>query len=198
MRRRSSQVPLPGLASAADILDAEHYLGALSRGRVYQDEGGVIVVSAPTSRHLPLTWLELARWCITDRAANAGSRQWARFVRWVRAEFPTATTIVSYSDPSVGHTGALYRACGWLWAPTWHRLQPPPTGGGSWDGVTTQAPKDRWVFALRPDPDRVPALVDADLVRRWPRFAFREPTWRRGVAHGGGGDWRAWAARSAT
>ena len=60
----------------------------------------------------------------------------------MRDKYPRCTTIVSYSDPSVGHTGALYRACNWLWAPTWHRLQPPPTGCGSWDGKKRSSPKD--------------------------------------------------------
>lgn len=194
MRRRSAQVALPGLAGPADVLAAEHYLGPLSRGKAYQDAAGVIVVSAPTSRRLPTSWLELARWCITDRARNAGSSQWARALRWIRATWPGATTVVSYSDPSVGHGGALYRACGWLWAPTWHRLAPPPTGCGSWDGVTVSAPKDRWVYVLAPDPGRVVALVDRDLARRWPAFAFTEPTWRRGTPHGGGGDFARWRA----
>ena len=36
------------------------------------------------------------------------------------------STVVSYSDPSAGHTGSLYRACNWIWAPTWLRLRPPP------------------------------------------------------------------------
>jgi hypothetical protein len=85
---------------------------------------------------------------------NAGSRMHRAAVYELRRRFPRLTTLVSYSDPSVGHTGALYRACNWRWAPTWQRLRPPPSGGGSWDGVTRQEPKDRWVFHLRADPDR--------------------------------------------
>jgi len=74
------------------------------------------------------------------------------------AQFPEVTTCVSYSDPSVGHTGALYKACNWQWAPTWHRLKPPPTGNGSWDGQTQQSVKDRWIFRLRPDAQRADIL----------------------------------------
>ncbi|HMS60660.1 MAG TPA: hypothetical protein PKD63_00150, partial [Solirubrobacteraceae bacterium] len=80
---------------------------------------------------------------------------WAAVSRWLKREMPHVTTVVSYSDPSAGHTGALYRACNWTWAPTWQRLYPPPTGNGSWDGgKTMQATKDRWVFPLRRDEER--------------------------------------------
>jgi hypothetical protein len=73
---------------------------------------------------------------------------WA--ARWLR-RYTWVTTLVSYSDPSVGHTGALYKASGWIWKPTWLRIVPPPSAGGSWDGVIRQAVKDRWAYFLRPD-----------------------------------------------
>lgn len=113
-------------ASVNGILERSHYLGPADRGIAYEDEAGCLVFSAPTSRRLPLDWLDLVRWCILDRSPNAGSRQWARVVAWLRRRFPAATTVVSYSDPSAGHDGALYRATNWRWAPTWHRLRPPP------------------------------------------------------------------------
>lgn len=142
------------------ILRERHYLGPTSRGFAWSDEYGVLVLASPTSRHLPTDWLELTRWCLTGEK-NAGSRQWAKVARYLRAEHP-ATTVVSYSDPSVGHTGALYRACNWIWAPTWQRLRPPPSQGGSWDGTTIQAVKDRWVFPLRRDPRRAEILQVRD------------------------------------
>ena len=149
------------------FLDAHHYLGRARRGFAWSDEAGVMVFASPTSRHLPSDWLELSRWCIVSNEPNAGSQQWSAAIKAVRANHPT-TTIVSYSDPSAGHTGALYRACNWLPAPTWHRLRPPPSGGGSWDGITQQHPKDRWVFPLRFDARRAEALAihDSALVRR--------------------------------
>jgi hypothetical protein len=155
------------------FLDAKHYLGRAHRGEAWSDEFGGIVLGPPTSRHLPTDWLELSRWCLVG-GENAGSRQWSAVARWLRSERPHVTTVVSYSDPSVGHTGALYKACNWIWAPTWQRLRPPPTGGGSWDrGVTQQAPKDRWVFPLQPDARRVVLLIprDKSLLRRGcPRY----------------------------
>lgn len=155
------------VANVAAFLDANHYLGRARRGFAWSDEFGVLVLASPSSRHLPSDWLELSRWCLVG-IPNGGSMQWKAVVRWLRSEH-TATTIVSYSDPSQGHTGALYRACNWLWAPTWQRLRPPPSGNGSWNnGKTKQAVKDRWVFPLRPDPRReaVLAVKDSSLVSR--------------------------------
>lgn len=149
------------------LLRAEHYLGPIEWGRfvLCQWAGGQVVGAMvfrpPTSRRLPAdgTWFELSRWCLTRAGGrNAGSRMHRSAVWELRRRYPALTTLVSYSDPSVGHTGRLYRACNWRWRPAWQRLVPPPSGGGSWDGVTTQAPKDRWVFELRPDPTRDDSL----------------------------------------
>jgi hypothetical protein len=103
-----------------------------------------------------------------------------------------ATTVVSYSDPSQGHTGALYRACGWLWAPTWHRLRPPPTGNGAWTEGKQQAVKDRWIFPLKPDDRRASVLPVSDtaVIKAMPWASYCEPVWKRGIAHGGGGDFK--------
>jgi hypothetical protein len=138
--------------------------------------------------------MDVIRWCIRSNAgANAGSRQWARVHEWLLRNIPEVTTLVSYSDPSVGHTGALYRACNWLWAPTWLRLRPPPSGNGDW-GTGQQSVKDRWVFPLAPDADRerLLAVQDESLMRRVPWAGYQEPTWKHGHRRGGGGDYRRW------
>lgn len=163
-------------ASVAAWLDAHHYLGRARRGIAWADELGVAVLANPTAAFLPADWLELTRWCLVGER-NGGSRQWARIVRWLRAERPTVTTVVSYSDPSVGHTGTLYRACNWRFAPTWHYFRPPPTGNGSWGpGRPQQAVKCRWIYELRPDPRREEALQikDAAIVRRLDRLRDSE------------------------
>lgn len=171
----------------AAVLDGFHYLGAARRGFAIAFADGVMVFSNPNSRRLPRgTWLELTRWCILG-GKNAGSQQWAAAVRTLRAAFPDVTTVVSYSDPAAGHTGALYRACNWRWAPTWHRLRPPPSGNGAWAKDKSQAVKDRWVFPIRPDPARVALLrvQDDGLRRRFPWAEYAEPL--KGV---GGGDYQ--------
>lgn len=178
------------------LLESQHYLGARDRGFSYRDEFGALVLAAPTSRRLPRArWLELTRWCLYGEK-NGGSRQWARVWRWLRETHPHITTVVSYSDPSVGHTGALYRACNWLWAPTWHRLRPPPSGLGSWNGRWRQAVKDRWIWPLAPDSEREGLLVANDMAmqQRYPWAMYREPRFRRGrpVSGSGGGDYQRW------
>lgn len=184
-------------ATVADFLDANHYLGATRRGIAWSDDDGVLVLASPTSRRLPSDrWLDLTRWCLLPGRPNAGSRQWAKVRAWLLAEMPHISTVVSYSDPAAGHDGALYRACGWLWAPTWHRLRPPPSGQGSWTAGKQEAVKDRWVDVLRPDADREQLLApnDAAVARRFPEACYREPRFKRGlpVRGTGGGDFKAW------
>jgi len=148
------------------LLATDHYLGTIGSCR-YAHAGWVddVLVAAmvwrwPTARLLPAdgTWLELSRWCLAaETGKNAGSRMMRWVASWLRREAPdNLRTLVSYSDPSQGHTGALYRASGWEWAPTHHRLaeldgRPYPTGNGNWGQPARQEPKDRWLFRLRAD-----------------------------------------------
>lgn len=152
------------LAEANDLLARAHYLGPTRHAAVVRGQlaaGELVALQTwrkPAARHLPAdgSWLELSRWCLTPAAGpNAGSRMHADTVRWLRHNRPDVTTLVSYSDPAAGHTGALYRACNWLWAPTWHRLRPPPTGHGNWTAARpAEGVKDRWVFPVRADARR--------------------------------------------
>lgn len=184
------------------LLTQHHYLGPTkAAGFAWRDEFGCIVFAAPRARGVPHRWLEVVRWCLLGEK-NGGTRQWARAVQMVRRVRPDCTTVVSYSDPSQGHDGALYRACNWLWAPTWHRLRPPPSGNGAWTADDQQAPKDRWVFLLAPDDNRAAALAmnDESLARRFPWAGYQEPKWRRDRydPRTGGGDWKRWKAAGAT
>jgi len=172
--------------SVNQILSSMHYLGPINRGFPYRDEFGVLVLANPSSRRLPHSrWLELVRWCLFG-TKNGGSQQWKRVCRQLRSERPEVTTIVSYSDPSVGHTGALYRASNWLWAPTWLRLRTPPSGNGKWSkSGKVEAVKDRWIFCLRDDAERERLLRinDDSIRRRMPWAEYRERT---------GGDYKRW------
>lgn len=168
------------LAVANVVLAERHYLGPIRRGFALVDEFGVIVLANPSSRRLPHgRWLELVRWCLYGEK-NGGSRQWSRTVRWLRQNMPEVTTVVSYSDPSAGHTGALYKASNWLWAPTWHRLRPPPSGNGRWT-TRQESVKDRWIFPLRYDAERESVLTISDdaLRRSHAHCEYRDPKWVR-------------------
>lgn len=171
--------------SVNQVLSRFHYLGPIDRGFTYRDQFGVCVFGNPSSRRLPQQrWLELVRWCLYGEK-NGGSQQWKAITAWLRETRPEATTVVSYSDPSAGHTGSLYRACNWLWAPTWHRLREPPSGNGDWGNGRRQAVKDRWVFCLAADAEREALLrVNDDALRkRMPWAEFREKR---------GGDFKKW------
>lgn len=180
------------LIEANDLLRRHHYLGPLKSG------GKLIIIGTrndypvaaaiwkhPTSRALPSdgTWFELARWCLTpDAGPNAGSVMHKATLQLIRTHLPHVTTLVSYSDPSQGHTGALYRACNYRWCPTWQRLRPPPTGGGEWTPGKQQNVKDRWIYPVRPDPVRTIRLRvnDNGAVRHWHRTATNtERRWAR-------------------
>src|SRR5690606_37756509 len=120
------------LASVNMLLAAEHYLGPIRAAR-YVHAGWLddVLVAAmvwrwPTARMLPAdgSWLELSRWCISSAAPkNTGSRMMGWAARTLRARAPQVETLVSYSDPSQGHVGALYKASGWIEAPTHHTLR---------------------------------------------------------------------------
>ena len=175
------------VGEVASILNKEHYLGASRRGFALRDEFGIVILAKPTSRRLPIVWLELVRWCIRSSIPNSGSQQWKKIKQWLLKN-TEVTTVISYSDPSVGHTGALYRACNWLWAPTWHRLRPPPSGQGSWKHGKMEAVKDRWIFPVRKDKNREPVLKihDKSILRRMPWASYRE---------GSGGDFKRWISK---
>ena len=145
------------------LLSAEHYLGPASSaswccaGFVDDTLVAAMVYRWPTARMLPNdgTWLELSRWCLTPECGrNAGSRMMRWAASQLRRAMPATQTLVSYSDPGHGHTGALYRASGWTSSPTHHQERLAangvgyPSGHGSWDGLTIQKPKHRWLYPL--------------------------------------------------
>ena len=140
------------------LLAAEHYLGAVRSARVcfagwVDDEMVAVQVWRwPTARMLPAdgSVFELSRWCLTpDAGQNSGSRMMAWAVRWIRRNYPAVERLISYSDPT-RHSGGIYRACGWSESLTHHgeRFKANgvgyPSGHGSWDGKTREAPKIRW------------------------------------------------------
>ena len=60
-----------------------------------------------------LAW-ELARLYIMD-SEPFNSETWfmAKAVKFVRSNYPAVKALVSYADPSAGHSGTIYRAANW-------------------------------------------------------------------------------------
>ncbi len=55
--------------------------------------------------------LELSRLFLDDKVPKNGESHFIAFgLRWVRKQMPEIGGVVTYADPSVGHTGAIYRA----------------------------------------------------------------------------------------
>lgn len=113
----------------ADRLETEwmirrHYLGkwpgvvVAILGLYRQGEPvGVIVFSLPPPetfvRYGGLTW-ELGRlWIADEEPRNTESWFIARAVRYVKRFHRDVVALVSYADPSVGHSGTIYRASNW-------------------------------------------------------------------------------------
>jgi hypothetical protein len=96
----------------------------------------VAIWSNPVARNLPQQeWLELRRLAIApDAPRNTASRMLAVMARLVRKDRPVVSRLVSYQDREV-HTGAIYRAAGWVAA------------------LTRRKRKRSWTTPSRPRPD---------------------------------------------
>ncbi len=82
-----------------------------------EDPVGVIVFSLPPPetyvRYGGLTW-ELGRlWVDDEQPRNTESWFISRAVRFVRRFHREVKALVSYADPSAGHSGTIYRAANW-------------------------------------------------------------------------------------
>jgi len=78
---------------------------------------GCVIYSAPPReadvRYGGKTW-ELARLYLLDEVPqNAETWLIAQSVKWIRQHRPEVFNLVSYADPSAGHSGTIYRAANW-------------------------------------------------------------------------------------
>jgi hypothetical protein len=108
-----------------DWMIQRHYLGkwpgvTVATLALCRDEEpvGVIVFSFPPPetfvRYGGLTW-ELGRlWVADSEPRNTESWFIARAVRYVKRHHRDVRALVSYADPSVGHSGTIYRAANWI------------------------------------------------------------------------------------
>ncbi|MCS7301442.1 MAG: DUF4338 domain-containing protein [Fimbriimonadales bacterium] len=112
--------PVRSRSEVRAFLDAHHYLGG--RGvPIYKHALGVWaeytlvgvgVFGRPCARQecRPDT-LELRRYCLLDSLPrNAESYCLSRMLRWLKAR--GYRRVITYADPSQGHTGGIYKAVG--------------------------------------------------------------------------------------
>ena len=121
--------PIPARA-ARQICQDKHYLRSYPGG-AFLNFGvfvgglllGVVVLGVgPTNLHRLFKDAQrrevacLARLWLDDRLGrNSESRVLGVVLRLLRKEQSTLKALVAYSDPSVGHTGTIYRAAGFLY-----------------------------------------------------------------------------------
>lgn len=91
----------PGFVIALEFLEGRERVGAMLIGR-------------PAARQYGEEILELTRMYFVDSAPkNTESSALAMMRAFVRKWFPSVRLLLSYSDPSQGHTGGIYKADGW-------------------------------------------------------------------------------------
>lgn len=119
--RRRSTVERAGRDVVAEMVNQKHYLGCFPAVvpcilalRVDDRVVGTLIFSYPpreTATRYGGHVLELARlWISDDVPANGESWLIAQGLRYLRQHFPAVTGVVSYADPSQGHSGTIYRA----------------------------------------------------------------------------------------
>ncbi len=111
--------------NAVDAMIKKHYLGkwpgvcvlvlALMRDNVAI---GVCVFALPpretSKRYGGETW-ELARlWLLDSIPKNAETFFIGQAIKYIRINHPSVKTLVSYADPSAGHSGVIYKAANWI------------------------------------------------------------------------------------
>ena len=121
--------PIPH-SVAGQICRGHHYLGTYPGGTVLAfgifvcDKlvGVAVLGVGPPNGHRLFRdarreqVLCLARFCLDDLLPrNSESRSLAVILRYLRKRQSTVKAVIAYSDPSVGHTGGIYRACGFLY-----------------------------------------------------------------------------------
>lgn len=84
--------------------------------RYYEPIGCIVFALPPREtmkRYGGETW-ELARLWLDDAVPQNGETYLiAQAIKYIRRHHPTIGTLVSYADPSVGHSGTIYRAANW-------------------------------------------------------------------------------------
>lgn len=126
---------------------------------------GVCVYSLPPAETfkrygVALAW-ELSRlWISDDMPHNTESWFIARTVDWVKRHRPEVECLVSYADPSQGHSGTIYKASNW-------------TSDGMTDDERVSPRKDYYVGAKKYSrKGHLPAGVAFERVARISKFRY--------------------------
>ncbi len=183
--------PIPAKAGRR-LCEAHHYLhsypgGAFLNLGVFAAHRllGVLVLGAgPTNLHRLFKCARnnevacLARLWLDDRLGrNSESRVLGVVLRLLRKEQSTLKALVAYSDPSVGHTGMIYRAAGFLYlgesmAMPLYRLP---------DGSVHHSRSLAHSYGTYSRKHFASFGVDVDLVQQSPRHTYVvliDPNWR--------------------
>ena len=134
----------------------------------HQSVGVVIFAMPPREtaiRYGGITW-ELARLFILDEVPrNAETWLLGKAVRYVRRHHAEVRFLVSYADPSFGHSGTIYRAANWQ-------------GDGMTDEGRTTPRSDYVTHANNKRIHRRSQVRDMDQVQRVPRTSKHRYVWK--------------------
>jgi hypothetical protein len=115
----------PASIKAVRVFINAHYLGKppaivmlCLMLRIKDIPAGCVIYSAPPQeadkRYGGKTW-ELARvWLLDGVPRNAETWLVAQSIRHIKRNHPEVEHLLSYADPSAGHTGVIYKAGNWL------------------------------------------------------------------------------------
>ena len=121
--------PIPS-AVAGQVCERKHYLqsypgGSVLNFGVWVDQfllGVAVLGVGPTNLHRLFMGADrrevlcLTRFWLDDRLGrNSESRALAIILRSLRSHADSVKAVVAYSDPAVGHSGAIYKATGFLY-----------------------------------------------------------------------------------
>lgn len=130
-RPRELVVSPCSLREIRSFIEANHYMGSINGVKVTQcfsvKREGLLVGGLIFGQMATNAWrhygdsegatLELRRLFLVDAAGkNSESRVVAFCIRWIKRNLPEVKRIVSYADPSRGHSGGIYLATNFRYA----------------------------------------------------------------------------------
>lgn len=76
---------------------------------------GIVIWGAPVAKINQKVYMELRRMFLEDSLPkNSESRVMSICIRQIKRLFPNVRLLISYSDLSMGHSGTIYKASGWI------------------------------------------------------------------------------------